>query len=83
MSEKTKRGLEVSITAVFALALLLVGAVLVFSGGTATAKQFATLRLLADRPAGGGAERRSGEGWIHDAGGGPDTHRDRAMPGVD
>ena len=46
MSEKTKRGLEVSITAVFVLALLLVGAVLIFSDGTASAKQFATLRLL-------------------------------------
>jgi PKD repeat protein len=46
LSEKTKRGLEISITAVFVLALLLVGAVLVFSGGTASAKQFATLRLL-------------------------------------
>ena len=51
MSEKTKRGLEVSITAVFALALLLVGAVLVFSGGTASAKQFATLRLLGGQVA--------------------------------
>ena len=30
----------------FALSLLLVGAVLIFSGGTASAKQFATLRLL-------------------------------------
>lgn len=46
MSETTKRGLEISITAVFVLALLLVGAVLIFSGGTASAKQFATLRLL-------------------------------------
>ena len=51
MSEKTKRGLEVSITAVFVLALLLVGAVLVFSGGTASAKQFATLRLLGGQVA--------------------------------
>lgn len=46
MSEKTKRGLEVSVTAVFVLALLLVGAVLIFSDGTASAKQIATLRLL-------------------------------------
>jgi PKD repeat protein len=46
LSEKTNRGLEISITAVFVLALLLVGAVLIFSGGTASAKQFATLRLL-------------------------------------
>jgi PKD repeat protein len=46
VSEMTKRGLELSITAVFVLALLLVGAVLVFSGGTATAKQIASLRLF-------------------------------------
>ncbi len=51
MSEKTKRGLEISITAVFVLALLLVGAVLIFSGGTASAKQFATLRLLGGQVA--------------------------------
>ena len=44
MSEKTRRGFELSITAVFVLALLLVGAVLIFSGGTASAEQFATLR---------------------------------------
>jgi PKD repeat protein len=44
--EKTKRGLELSVTAVFVLALLLVGAVLIFSDGTASAKQIATLRLL-------------------------------------
>jgi PKD repeat protein len=46
VSEKTKRRLEISITAVFVLALLLVGAVLIFSGGTASAKQIATLRLF-------------------------------------
>lgn len=46
MSERSKRGLELSITAVFVLALLLVGAVLIFSGGTAAAKQFATLRVV-------------------------------------
>ena len=51
MSETTKRGLEISITAVFVLALLLVGAVLIFSGGTASAKQFATLRLLGGQVA--------------------------------
>ena len=51
MSEKTRRGLEISITAVFVLALLLVGAVLIFSGGTASAKQFATLRLLGGQVA--------------------------------
>ena len=45
MSEKSKRRLEFSITAVFVLALLLVGAVLIFSGGTASAKQFATLNI--------------------------------------
>jgi PKD repeat protein len=45
VSEKSKRRLEFSITAVFVLALLLVGAVLIFSGGTAAAKEFATLRL--------------------------------------
>jgi PKD repeat protein len=45
VSEKTKRGLELSITAVFILALLLVGAVLIFSGGTVSAKQVATLRI--------------------------------------
>ena len=46
MSETTKRGLELSITAIFVLALLLVGAVLVFSGGSASAHQIATLRVL-------------------------------------
>lgn len=46
MSERSKRGLELSITAVFVLALFLVGAVLIFSGGTAAAKQFATLRVV-------------------------------------
>ena len=46
MSEKTKRGLELSVTALFVLALVLVGAVLIFSGGTASAKQIATLRLF-------------------------------------
>lgn len=46
MSEKTRRSLEMSITGVFVLALLLVGAVLVFTGGAASAKQFATLHLL-------------------------------------
>src|SRR5262245_24366130 len=46
VSEKSKRRLEFSITAVFMLALLLVGAVLIFSGGTASAKQIATLHLL-------------------------------------
>ena len=46
VSEKTKRGLELSVTALFVVALLLVGAVLIFSGGTASAKQIATLRLL-------------------------------------
>jgi PKD repeat protein len=51
LSEKSNRGLEISITAVFALALLLVGAVLIFSSGTASAKQFATLRLLGGQVA--------------------------------
>lgn len=46
MSEKTKRGFELSVTALFVLALVLLGAVLIFSGGTASAKQVATLRLL-------------------------------------
>ena len=46
MSEKTNRGLELSVTTLFVLALLLVGAVLIFSDGTASAKQIATLRLL-------------------------------------
>jgi PKD repeat protein len=46
VSEKTKRGLELSVTAVFILALLLVGTVLIFSDGTASAKQIATLRLI-------------------------------------
>jgi PKD repeat protein len=46
LSEKSKRRLEFSITAVFMLALLLVGAILIFSGGAASAKQFATLHLL-------------------------------------
>ena len=65
MSEKTKRGLEISITAVFVLALLLVGAVLVFSGGTASAKQFATLRLLGGQVAVQRRQRRirDGRGW--------------------
>ena len=46
MSEKTKRGLELSVTALFVLALLSIGAVLIFSDGIASAKQIATLRLL-------------------------------------
>jgi hypothetical protein len=46
VSEKAKRRLEFSMTAVFVLALLLVGAVLIFSGGSAAAKQFATLRVV-------------------------------------
>jgi hypothetical protein len=46
VSEKTKRGLELSVTALFVLILLLVGAVLIFSEGTASAKQIATLCLL-------------------------------------
>jgi PKD repeat protein len=45
VSEKAKRRLEFSITAVFMLALLLVGAVLIFSGGTASAEQVATLDI--------------------------------------
>jgi PKD repeat protein len=49
VSEKSKRRLEFSITAVFMLALLLVGAVLIFSGGTASAKEFATLHLFGGR----------------------------------
>ncbi len=51
MSETTKRGLEVSVTAVFTLALLLVGTILIFSGGTASAKQIATLRLFGGQVA--------------------------------
>ena len=47
MSDKAKRRLEFSITAVFMLALLLVGAVLIFSGGTASAEQVATLDIGA------------------------------------
>ena len=46
MSEKTRRSFELSVSALFALALVMVGAVLIFSGGTASAKQIATLRLL-------------------------------------
>src|SRR5262245_36701897 len=46
LSEKSKRRLELSITAVFVLALLLVGAVLIFTGGAASAKQIATLHLI-------------------------------------
>jgi PKD repeat protein len=46
LSEKSKRRLELSITAVFVLALLLVGAVLIFTGGAASAKQIATLHLF-------------------------------------
>ena len=46
MSERTRRSLEISMTSVFVLALLLVGAVLIFSGGTASAKQIATLHLF-------------------------------------
>ena len=46
MSEKARRRLEVSISAAFVLAVLMVAAVLVFSGGSATAKQVATLRIL-------------------------------------
>ncbi len=51
MSETTKRGLEISVTAAFTLALLLVGAILIFSGGTASAKQIATLRLFGGQVA--------------------------------
>src|SRR5262245_36973568 len=47
VSEKSKRRLEFSISAVFVLALLLVGAVLIFSGGTASAKQIATLHVTS------------------------------------
>ena len=46
MSDRSKRRIDLSITAVFVAALLLVGAVLIFSGGTATAKQIATLRIF-------------------------------------
>lgn len=46
MSEKSARRLELSITAAFVLALLLVGAVLIFTGGEASAKQIATLHLF-------------------------------------
>ena len=65
MSETTKRGLELSITAVFVLALLLVGAVLVFSGGSASAHQIATLRLFGGRVVvqhGNGAFVEGGQG---------------------
>lgn len=72
MSEKMRRGLELSVTAVFVLALLLVGGVLIFSGGTASAKQVATLRIAegtvdvqrgsdAFRPAGQGQALREGD----------------------
>ena len=72
MSEKTKRGLELSITAVFVLALLLVGVVLIFSGGAASAKQVATLRIAEGtvdvqrgsdgfQPAGQGQALREGD----------------------
>ena len=57
MSEKSKRRLELSITAVFVLALLLVGAVLIFTSGAASAKQIATLQLL-----GGAVDVRQGGG---------------------
>jgi PKD repeat protein len=57
VSEKTRRSLEMSITGVFVLALLLVGAVLIFTGGAASAKQFATLHLL-----GGQVDVRQGDG---------------------
>ena len=57
MSERTRRSLEISITGVFVLALLLVGAVLIFSGGTAAARQVATLHLF-----GGQVDVQQGDG---------------------
>lgn len=57
MSEKTRRGLELSVTAIFVCALLLIGPVLIFSGGPVTAKQIATLRLF-----GGQVEIAHGDG---------------------
>lgn len=49
MSRRADRRLEMSVTAVFVVAVLLVAVVLVFSGGLATAKQIATLRLFGGR----------------------------------
>ena len=46
MSDKAKRRVEASLSAMFVLALFLVAAVLMFSGGSATARQIATLRIL-------------------------------------
>lgn len=65
MSEKTRRGLEISLTAVFVLALLLVGGVLVFSGGSASAHQIATLRVFGGQVVvqhGSGAFVEGGQG---------------------
>jgi PKD repeat protein len=46
VSEKARKRLEVSVSAVFVLAVLMVAAVLIFPGGSATANQIATLRIL-------------------------------------
>lgn len=46
MSDKTKRRVETSLSAIFALSLVLVAFVLMFSGGSATARQIATLKIL-------------------------------------
>jgi len=46
VSDKTKRRVEASLSAIFILSLIMVGSVLIFSGGSATARQIATLRIL-------------------------------------
>ncbi|HET9311694.1 MAG TPA: PKD domain-containing protein, partial [Actinomycetota bacterium] len=46
MSDKAKRRVEAVLSAIFVLSLFFVAAVLIFSGGSATARQFATLRIL-------------------------------------
>ena len=65
LTEVAKRRLERSASAVFMCALLLVGIVLVFVGSSATAKQFATLRIL-----GGQVEVQHASGAIEPGHGG-------------
>ena len=62
MSDKTKRRVEASLSAIFVISLLLAATVLVFSGGSATARQIATLRIL-----GGSVEVRHDGGSIQPA----------------
>src|SRR5262245_9115208 len=46
VSDKAKRRVEAVLSAIFVISLLLVAPALIFSGGSATARQIATLRIL-------------------------------------